>query len=65
MDNEVDYAHELGLIVRELWREHPGHPTQLRNKKLMLQQSELYWQKKALERLWDDDHCIWVSARIE
>lgn len=53
MDNEVDYAHELGLIVRELWREHPGHPTQLQNKKLMLQQSELYWQKKTLERLWE------------
>lgn len=51
---EVDWAAELGLVVRELWCEHPGHPTQLKNKKLMLQQSELYWKKKHLERLWAD-----------
>lgn len=49
---EVDWAAELGLTVRELWREHPGHPNQLHAKKLMLQQSELYWKSKVLERLW-------------
>jgi hypothetical protein len=26
---EVDWAAELGLVVRELWMEHPGHPNQL------------------------------------
>ena len=49
---EVDWAAELGLTVRELWMEHPGHPNQLHAKKLMLQQSELYWQNKQLESLW-------------
>ena len=49
---EVDWAAELGLTVRELWMEHPGHPNQLQAKKLMLKQSELYWQSKVLERLW-------------
>jgi hypothetical protein len=48
---EVNWAVELGLTVRELWMEHPGHPHQLRAKKRMLEKSELYWQKQALERL--------------
>lgn len=51
---EVDWAAELGLTVRELWMEHPGHPQQLKAKRLMFQQSELYWQKRTLERLWAD-----------
>jgi len=49
---EVDWAAELGLTVRELWMEHPGHPHQLHAKKLIMAKSELYWQKKQLESLW-------------
>jgi len=55
MEDQVDWAAELGLEVRRLWREHPGHPQQLKNKKIMLAKSELYWQKAQLARLWGDD----------
>jgi hypothetical protein len=34
--------------------EHPGHPSQLKAKKLMLQQSELYWKSQHLKSLWAD-----------
>lgn len=51
---EVDWAHELGLTVRELWMEHPGHPNQLHAKRLMMDQADLYWKKQTLERLWSD-----------
>lgn len=61
---EVDWAAELGLVVRELWMEHPGHPHQLHAKKLMLDQSDLYWKGKRLEALWDDSG-VSVSGTIE
>ena len=51
---EVDWASELGLVVRELWMEHPGHPNQLKAKKLMMDQADLFWKKQTLERLWSD-----------
>ena len=51
---EVNWAAELGLTVRELWMEHPGHPNQLKAKTLMYQQSELFWSKQRLERLWEE-----------
>lgn len=51
---EVDWAEELGVDRRQIWREHPGHPEQLKNKKLMMQQSELYWKSRHLESLWAD-----------
>lgn len=53
--SEVNWAKELGLHVPHLWMEHPGHPTQLKNKKLWLQHSELFWKSKHLESLWADD----------
>lgn len=52
---DVSWAKELGIHVPHLWSEHPGHPMQLRNKKLMLQQSEMYWKSRPLESLWADD----------
>ena len=51
---EVDWASELGLVVRELWMEHPGHPHQLQAKKLIMDQADLFWKKQTLERLWSD-----------
>ena len=53
--SEVNWAQELGLHVPQLWMEHPGHPTQLRNKKLMLRRSEVYWKSRHLESLWASD----------
>lgn len=51
---EVDWAAELGVDRRDVWREHPGHPTQLKAKALMYKQSELFWNKVRLERLWEE-----------
>ena len=53
--SEVNWAEELGIYVPHLWAEHPGHPTQLKNKKLILQFSEMYWKSKHLESLWASD----------
>jgi hypothetical protein len=52
--SEVNWAEELGLEVSRLWMEHPGHPNQLKAKKLMLQQSDIYWKSRHLESLWAD-----------
>ena len=50
---EVDWAAELGLDRRLLWREHPGHPNQLKAKALMYRQSELFWGRQRLQDLWE------------
>lgn len=52
MENEVNWADELGISVPRLWMEHPGHPTQLKAKKMMMHHAELYWGEKYLESLW-------------
>jgi hypothetical protein len=52
---EVDWAHELGITVPRLWSEHPGHPFQLQNKKLIMERSEVYWKSRHLESLWADN----------
>lgn len=51
---EVDWAKELGITVPRLWMEHPGHPNQLKAKRLILQQAELYWKSRHLKSLWAD-----------
>lgn len=53
--SEVIWADELGLKMPRLWGEHPGHPVQLQNKKLIMQRSEVYWKSVHLERLWAQD----------
>lgn len=52
--SDVDWAEELGVDRRRIWREHPGHPEQLKARKLIMQQSELYWKSRHLESLWAD-----------
>jgi len=52
---EVDWVEEMGYDVPRLWMEHPGHPQQIKNKKLILQRSELYWANRHLESMWADD----------
>lgn len=50
----IDWAAEMGIDVPKLWMEHPGHPTQLKNKGLIIQQAELFWVTRHLESLWAD-----------
>lgn len=50
----VNWAQELGIAMGELWQEHPGHPAQLKRKKVLLKKSEDYWARKKLEKLLDD-----------
>ena len=52
---EVDWAKELGIYVPHLQMEHPGHPFQLQNKKIILKKGEVYWRRKEVEKLWEDD----------
>ena len=52
---EVNWAEELGLYVPRLWSEHPGHPFQIRNKRVIEHQGDLYWKNKHLEQMWLDD----------
>jgi len=55
---ELDWAKEMGIDRRRIWMEHPGHPTQLKNKKLIMQQAELYWGSRYLESLWEDQESV-------
>ena len=55
---EVNWAEELGISVPRLWSEHPGHPFQIKNKKIIIRQGELYWDRKHLENLWAEDEPV-------
>ncbi len=52
---EVNWAKELGIDVPRLKSEHPYHPFQLRNKKSILTRAERYWDRKAVEQMWERD----------
>jgi hypothetical protein len=62
----VNWGEELGLNMDDLIREHPGHPDQLRMKRVISRNAEAYWaRERFLARLEDNSAAVVPETQPE